>query len=135
MICSIFTTFASTRSPSGPGPKRIALKRRYRRWTSPRSALDVGAGLMFARRAEPHGDADEPGNLHVPVAGLTGDVAMGLTDWAGVSVRGDLLFDQHGKPASGLYGGLKLGTRPGLVATALPFIAAAIALLVVGSGG
>lgn len=115
--------------------ERIALKGRYRRWMSRSSAMDAGAGLMFARRAEPHADPNEPGNLHVPVAGLTGDVALGLTDWVGVSVRGDLLFDADGKPATGLYGGLKLGTRPGLVATALPFVLGGIGFLVFAGGG
>lgn len=116
--------------------ERIALKGRYRRWTSRKSAADVGAGVMLARRAEPHPNSQTPGNLHVPVVGLTGDVAVGLTDWVGVSVRGDLLFDRDGKPAAGLYGGLKLGTRPALVATVLPFVLGAIGFLVfAGSGG
>ncbi|HEX6368307.1 MAG TPA: hypothetical protein VF006_05210 [Longimicrobium sp.] len=116
--------------------ERIALKGRYRRWTGRSSAMDVGAGVMFARRAEPHPDPDTPGNLHVPVAGLTGDVSLGLTDWVGVSVRGDLLYDQDGRPATGVYGGLKLGTRPALVATALPLVLGMIAFVVfAGSGG
>lgn len=113
--------------------ERIAIKARYRRWDSRRSAMDVGAGLMFARRAEPH--ADRPGNLHVPVVGLTGDVALGLTDWVGMGVRGDLLFDRDGKPVAGLYGGLKLGTRPGIVVTVLPFVLGGIALVVAGGPG
>lgn len=115
--------------------ERIALKGRYRRWMSRGEAMDVGAGLMFARRAEPHPDPATPGNLHVPVLGVTGDVAWGLTDWAQLSVRGDLLYDQAGKPATGLYGGLKLGTRPALVVTVLPLVLAGVAFLVVGPGG
>jgi hypothetical protein len=115
--------------------ERIALKGRYRRWMSRSEALDVGAGLMFARRAEPYADAATPGNLHVPVMGFTGDVAWGLTDWAGVSVRGDLLYDTNGKPATAMYGGLKLGTRPALVATALPLVLGVVGLLVSGGGG
>lgn len=109
---------------------RIALKGRYRRWMSRGAARDVGAGLMIARRAEPHADPGRPGNAHVVAAGLTGEAAAGLTDWALLSVRGDLLFDQDGTPAAGLYGGLKLGPRPGLVATILPPLAMALFVLV-----
>jgi hypothetical protein len=115
--------------------ERVAVKGRYRRWMSDRAAMDVGAGLMFARRAEPHADPGQPGNMHVPVAGLTGDVAVGLTDWVGVSARGDLLFDRDGNPATGLYGGVKLGTRPGIVVTVLPFVLIATALLIGGGPG
>jgi hypothetical protein len=115
--------------------ERVAVKARYRRWTSEASALDVGAGVMFARRAEPYEDPQLEGNLHVPVTGLTGDVAFGLTDWVGISVRGDLLYDGDGNPASGLYGGLKLGTRPGIVATLVPLVAAAVIGVAVAGGG
>jgi hypothetical protein len=116
--------------------ERIALKGRYRRWMRGNSAMDVGAGVMFARAAQPYEDPQAEGNLHVPVAGLTGDVAVGLTDWVGVSVRGDLLVDKDGESANAVYGGVKLGTRPGLVATALPLVLGVVAYLVfAGSGG
>lgn len=114
---------------------RLALKGRYREWRSRRAAMDVGAGFLVARRAEPFADRNRPGNQHVVVAGLTGDVALGLTDWASVSLRADLLFDADGKPVAGVYPGFKLGTRPGLAATVLPFVLGVIAILVVGPGG
>ena len=112
--------------------ERLALKGRYRRWTGPRSAVDVAAGVLHARRAEPYPDPDVPGNLHVAALGLTGDLSVGLTEWASASVRGDLLFDADGT-SSGVYGGVKLGTRPGLAATAIPFLAAGLIYLVAGS--
>jgi hypothetical protein len=115
--------------------ERVAVKARYRRWLTPRSAVDVGAGALFARRSEPYAEPDRAGNFHVPVAGLTGDVAVGLTDWAGVSVRGDLLLDEDGERAHALYGGLKLGTRPAAVVTVLPLVLGVIGILVVGAGG
>jgi hypothetical protein len=115
--------------------ERVALKGRYRRWLTPRSAVDVGAGGLFARRAEPRPGLDEPGNVHVPVAGVTGDVAVGLTDWVGVSVRGDLLLDADGERAHALYGGLKLGTRPAVVVTLLPVVLGVIGTLIIGVGG
>jgi hypothetical protein len=115
--------------------ERVALKARYRRWLTPRSAVDVGAGALFARRAEPHADPDRPGNFHVPAAGVTGDVAVGLTDWVGVSVRGDLLVDSDGERAHALYGGLKLGTRPAAAITVLPLLLGVVGVLIVGTGG
>ncbi len=116
--------------------ERVALKGRYRRWNGRRAALDVAAGVLFARRAEPYLNPEQPGNIHVPVAGLTGDVTLGLTDWVGASVRGDLLVDQDGDRAAALYGGLKLGTRPAAVATAAPLLFAVIlGALYAGSGG
>lgn len=113
--------------------ERLALKGRYRRWLSPRSAVDVAAGPLYARRAR--AEPDIVGNVHVPGAGLTADVSLGLTDWVGVSVRGDLLFDEDQR-SSALYGGVKLGTRPALAATAAPLLfGVALALLVGGAGG
>lgn len=102
---------------------RVALKGRYREWMGRRAAMDVGAGLLVARRAEPFADPDRPGNQHVVVAGLTGDVALGFTDWASVSLRADLVTDAGGTPVVGVYPGFKLGTGPGLGATILPPLA------------
>lgn len=108
---------------------RVGLKGRYRRWMGRRAAMDVGAGVLHARRAEPFPQAERRGNHAVAVTGLTGDVAVGLTDWASVSVRGDLLWDADGRPATGVYGGLKLGTRPAIAATVVPIAAALVAVL------
>jgi hypothetical protein len=109
---------------------RLALKARYRRWLDRGAALDAGAGMMIARRAEPYADPDRPGNFHVAVSGVTGDVALGLTEWASVSVRGDLLVDDDGQRATALYGGVKLGTRPTAAGVAIPLLFAAILGLV-----
>lgn len=115
--------------------ERIAVKGRYRRWMPGNAAMDMGAGVMFARAAQAYEDPQAEGNLHVPVAGLTGDVALGLTDWVGVSVRGDLLVDKDGEPANAVYGGVKLGTRPGIVATVLPLVLGVVAYLVFAGSG
>ncbi|HEX2079570.1 MAG TPA: hypothetical protein VHG08_17725 [Longimicrobium sp.] len=105
--------------------ERVALKGRWRRWTSPRTALDLGAGALIARRAEPRLPG-EPGNDHVPVRGLTADLSVGFTEWASASLRGELLFDDDGQAASGVYSGVKLGPRPTAVAAAAPFVFAAL---------
>lgn len=111
--------------------ERLALKGRYRRWLGPRAAVDAAAGVLYARRAAPYPDV--AGNVHVPGAGITADVSLGLTDWAGVSVRGDLLFDEEQR-SSALYGGLKLGTRPAAAATVAPLLfGVALAVLMGGA--
>lgn len=114
---------------------RLGLKGRYRRWTSPRTAVDVSGGMLVARRAEPYAPGERRGNYHLPVTGVTADLSLGLTQWAGVSVRGDLLFDEDGERSSGLYGGIKLGTRPTLAGLALPILGSALIFLVAGGGG
>ncbi|HZG43731.1 MAG TPA: hypothetical protein VEY93_12265, partial [Longimicrobium sp.] len=79
---------------------------------------------------------DRWGNYHVPAVGLTADASIGLVDWASAGVRADVLFSEEGEgPAIGYYGGVRLGTRPTLVATAAPLVFAVIGFLVVGSGG
>lgn len=116
---------------------RLGAKGRYRRWMGRDAALDLGAGVLVAQQSVPFQGADvnKPGNLHVVVAGLTGDAALGLTDWVSLSVRGDLMLDADGSPSHGVYGGLRLGTRPAAVATVAPFVLALGLLLVVGGGG
>lgn len=116
---------------------RLGLKGRYRRWMGRDAALDIGAGVLATQRAAPFegAEADRPGNRHVMAGGLTGDAALGLTDWASLSVRGDLVLDADGSLAHGVYGGLRLGTRPAAVATLAPLVLGLAAVLVVGAGG
>lgn len=107
----------------GNGP-RLALKARYRRWLGRHAALDAAAGVLHARRDLPGGPPyDEPG------LGLTGDVSAGLTDWAMVSVRGDVLWSGDSGSAWATYGGVRLGTAPGVVVSAV-----LLALVAAGSG-
>jgi hypothetical protein len=112
---------------------RMALKGRFRRWLGPAAALDLGAGVLRAGRSVPH--VDRPGNQHVTAVGLTGDAGLGFTEWASLGVRADVLFSGGGQgPATAYYGGVRLGTRPALAATAAPLVFAAIVFLVAGSG-
>lgn len=112
---------------------RMGLKGRFRRWLGPAAALDLGAGVLRAGRSVPR--TDGPGNRHVTAVGLTGDAALGFTEWASLGVRADVLFSRDGQgPATAYYGGVRLGTRPALAATAAPLVLAAVAFLVVGTG-
>ena len=128
---------ATVLAGADPNGLRVGLKGRYRRWMGRHAAVDVGAGLLAGRRAAPFEgeDAGEPGNRHEVVGGLTADAALGLTDWASLSVRGDLLLDRDGTPAHGVYGGLKLGTRPAMAATAAPLVLALVLGLVYATTG
>lgn len=117
---------------------RLGAKGRYRRWMGREAALDLGAGVLAAQQSAPFEGADvnNPGNRHVWAGGLTGDAALGLTDWASLSVRGDLLLDAQGSPSHGVYAGLRLGTRPAAVASVAPLVLSmVIGLLYYGSGG
>ncbi|HYR06139.1 MAG TPA: hypothetical protein VEQ60_00120 [Longimicrobium sp.] len=94
---------------------RTAVKARYRRWLGRYAAFDAAGGLALARRTwAPTPAADRT------AVGVTSDVALGLTDWVSVGVRGDLLWsDLDGAPAGNTYGTVRVGTRPGVVVSIL----------------
>lgn len=92
---------------------RTALKGRYRRWAGRYVALDASGGVAYARRDV----ADPSSPAHEPALGVTGDVALGLTDWVSVGVRGDLMWSgMDREPEAATYGAVRLGTLPGLIA-------------------
>jgi hypothetical protein len=94
---------------------RTALKARYRRWLGRYAAFDAAGGLALARRDWPPTPAADR-----TAVGVTGDVALGLTDWVSVGVRGDLLWSHLDRePVGGTYGTVRLGTRPGVVVSIL----------------
>lgn len=100
----------------GNGP-RTAVKVRYRRWMSRHAAFDAAAGLAWAQR-----DGVPPTFANRPAFGFTGDVALGLTDWASVGVRGDLLWSD-GEAVGATSGTVRLGTIPGVVFGLLTVVA------------
>lgn len=113
---------------------RWGVKGRYRYWIDEATAVDAGAGVLGAGRSV--ANVERPGNSHVPAVGLTGDLSVGVTDWASVGVRADVLFsDQHDDPATAWYLGTRLGTRPSLAVTAAPLLLAIVGYLVMlGTG-
>ncbi|HEX2077502.1 MAG TPA: hypothetical protein VHG08_07320 [Longimicrobium sp.] len=112
--------------------ERLGMKGRYRGWLSPTAAWDVGAGVLGTKRRV----TGEFGHEYVTAAGLTGDVSIGLTEWVGIGVQGDLLFSQGGRdPATGLYAGAKLGGRPtGALTGFIVSFATVMIIIFVGSG-
>lgn len=114
---------------------RVAVKGRYRRWLGRGAAWDVGTGVVATRRRMP-GPAGEPGAYdYVAAVGLAGDVSLGLTDWLGIGVEGDLLFSSGRDPATGLYAGLKLGGKPTKLVTAAGAIIAVVLVAITARGG
>ncbi len=106
--------------------RRVAVKGRYRRWLGRAAAWDVGAGVVATRQRVP-GPAGEPGNEYVPAVGLAAEVSLGLTEWVGIGVEGDLLFSSGGRdPATGLYAGVKLGGTLTRIVTAAGVIIGAV---------
>ena len=87
----------------------VALKGRYRRWLSPQGiALDLGAGPILLGSAHSGDGPNTPG--------LTADVALNASDYGAVVARVDVLRT-NGKTASAVYGGVRLGSKPAVVAT------------------
>jgi hypothetical protein len=95
---------------------RTALKARYRHWLSRYAAVDASGGLAIATSDW----SPTPFNDNSAI-GVTGDVAVGFTDWVSVGVRGDLLW-RDGEPRNATYGTVRLGPAPGLVASLLGIV-------------
>jgi hypothetical protein len=94
---------------------RTAVKARYRRWIGRYTALDAAGGLAVAQRRWTPSAPDDRAAF-----GVTGDVTLGLTDWASVGIRADLLWS-NGEPVSATYGAVRLGTLPGVVVSVLGY--------------
>ena len=114
--------------------RRVAVRGRYRHWLSRTAAWDLGVGVLSSARRVP-APGGELGHDYVPAVGLIGDVSVGLTDWVGIGVQGDLLFSSGRDPATALSAGAKLGGRPTTVLTAAAVGFVAVALVATGIGG
>lgn len=107
--------------------RRVAVKGRYRRWISPTAAVDASGGLAMANRGWATTVTDRG------TVGVTGDVAVGFTDWVSVGVRGDLLWSHAAsEPVGATYGTVRLGTGAGLVVSILGAVLAVVAVTVSG---
>lgn len=103
---------------------RLALKGRYRRWLGDQGMLDASAGALRAS-LRPHP------NLSAIGYGITGDVALGWRDLAALTVRAEALSSGD-RTVGGVYGGVRLGSYPAIIATAA--LAALIALFIASYG-
>lgn len=110
----------------GDGGGDVGLKGRYRRWLgSDGAALDVGGGVM---RGTTNGRSGS-----ITGTGLTGDVALNAADYGAIVVRMDLLRAQ-GRTTSGVYGGVRLGSRPALVGTGVMAVGFVLLLMAFARG-
>lgn len=105
---------------------RFGLNGRYRRWVSARGTLDVSAGPLGVVTRSPYPQQRTSGY------GIAGAVALGWNDWAAVTVNADAVRGR-GRSASALYGGVRLGSYPAIIATT--GIAAFFGLLLVLMSG
>ena len=101
---------------------RIGARGRYRRWLSASGrSLDISSGIIA-------------GSL--PRTSLTAilstDVALNLSDY-GALVAGIDLAHTSGQPRAALFGGARLGSKPGLITTGLAMIIAAIGVVALAS--
>ena len=104
---------ASVALGTGETGFHVAVKGRYRRWLDRGLALDADAGLLLAQ----HPPQTYP---HETLAGLTGGVSFGLTDWIAVGGQARVLWGaSDGEAVTGVEVGVRLGTLPGAVATVL----------------
>jgi hypothetical protein len=103
------------------GP-RFGAKARYRRWlTADGRSLDVGAGVIV-------------GNLPKVsrTLTLTGDVALNFSDY-GALVTGVEVARPNGRPRAALFGGARLGSKPGTIGIAAAMLFAAIGAVALAS--
>lgn len=110
----------------GGSTLRYGLKGRYRRWISERRFAEVSGGPVRISSHWP----DSP--LWSSGVGITGDVSLGWRDWVAVTARAEAVRG-GGHTRGALYGGLRLGSYPAIVATAA--VAAYIGLLLALIGG
>ena len=108
---------------------RLAVKGRYRRWLGEQGTLDLSVGALRASH-RPSGDRQYATSEFAH--GITGNVALGWKDWAALTVRADALSSGD-RTISGVYGGVRLGSQPAILATAA--VAALAAVLIATYGG
>src|SRR5256885_11280916 len=77
---------------------------RYRRWLAPGVALDLSAGVLVA------------GSDDFRFPGFVGQVAVLGGDYVGAALQVET-FRHFGRQDVGVYGGLKFGSAPGVIAS------------------
>ncbi len=109
---------------TGGSTFRLGLKGRYRRWIPERKFVEVSAGALRVATSSPYSQGRSTG------FGITGDVSVGWRDWVALTARADAVRGS-GHTAGAVYGGVRLGSYPGIVATAaiVAYIGLLLALL------
>ena len=101
---------------------RFGAKARYRRWlTADGLSVDLAAGVII-------------GNLPrvSRTASLSGDVAINFSDFGALVVGGEFARP-NGHSRAALFGGARLGSKPGLITTGLATIGALVVAVALAS--
>ncbi len=107
---------------TGDAGVRLAVKSRYRLWLDDRNSLDVSLGVLSAGVRQPTFPSVQRG------VGLTGDVTLGFGDYVGVTGRIETVR-AHNRTATALHGGIRLGSYPAIVASAIGGIGLMVLIL------
>jgi hypothetical protein len=103
-------------SMSGAEEIRLGIKARYRRWLGSTVGLDVSAGTLYYR-----GDASGW------FPDFIGYVGLSVRDYVGLGTQVEALSGYQGGVT--WYPGLRVGSKPGLIAHALAAVAAVVAAI------
>lgn len=87
---------------------RVTAKARHRRWIGAASSVDLGAGIASATARAPYPD------ISARAFGLTGEVAVNVSDFVGLHLSADLMRTADERTVSAMYAGARLGSYAGL---------------------
>lgn len=101
---------------------RYGAKLRYRRWlTTDGLSADLSAGVISGTFRELN---------RAPI--LTTDIALNFSDYGAIIARMEMAHTQ-GRTPTALFGGARLGSKPGLIATVLAALASLLAVIAFAS--
>lgn len=108
---------------------RVTAKARHRRWIGAAASVDLGAGIASATARAPYPE------LSARAFGLTGEVAVNVSDLVGLHLSADLMRTADERTVSAMYAGARLGSYAGLATFAAVTLYRAIIAAAVMTGG
>lgn len=108
---------------------RITAKARHRRWTGVASSVDLGAGIASATARAPYPE------LSARAFGLTGEVAVNVSDLVGLHLSADLMRTSDERTVGAMYAGARLGSYAGLATFGVVALYRALITVAMMTGG
>lgn len=108
---------------------RVTAKARHRRWIGATSSVDLAAGIASATARAPYPE------ISARALGLTGEVAVNVSDLVGLHLSADLMRTADERTVSAMYAGARLGSYAGLATFAAVTLYRAIITAAVMTGG
>lgn len=108
---------------------RVTAKARHRRWIGAASSVDLGAGIASATARAPYPE------ISARAFGLTGEVAVNLSDLVGLHLSADMMRTADERTVSAMYAGARLGSYAGLATFAVVQLYRAIIAAAMMTGG